>query len=161
MVTGERPTDVSLEVGILVRLPLRTRNPLNQPTGNTRVAGIMRSRARAEQRGATLMAVSAALSRRRLTGAQLAPVRVTVTRISPGRLDPHDGLGASLKGVIDGVAEALGIDDGDETRIRFVLRQRKEGRGVHGVEVLVEHEVRSKSEFRRLQVQRGEVGDTP
>lgn len=127
---------------LLVRLPIRTRNPLNQPTGNTRVAGIMRSRARAQQRGATLLAVSAALRARGLDGVALAPWRVTITRVSPGRLDPHDGLGAALKGVIDGIAEALGIDDGDERRVRFVPAQRKGRRGEHGVEVLLEPRVR-------------------
>ena len=129
--------------GILVVLPLRTRNPLNQPTGNTRVAGIMRSRARAQQRGVARLAVAAALHARGLTGAQLVPVRVTVTRISAGRLDPHDGLGAACKGAIDGIAEALGIDDGDEARIRFVLRQRKGPPKHYAVEVLIEHDERS------------------
>jgi hypothetical protein len=57
--------------------------------------------------------------------------------VSAGRLDPHDGLGASLKGIIDGIADALGIDDGDESRVRFVLQQRKCAPKVHEVEVLL------------------------
>lgn len=41
------------------------------------------------------------------------PVRVKLTRYSPKLLDKHNTWGA-LKHVIDGVADALGIDDSDE-----------------------------------------------
>jgi hypothetical protein len=129
--------------GVLVTMPIRTKNPLNMSTGNSRLAGIIRGRMRAKQRHDAKLVVEAALRRRGLDGMSLAPWRVRVTRISPGRLDPHDGLGAALKGVIDGVAEALGIDDGDEARVRFVLQQRKGRREDpqlakgHGVEILM------------------------
>jgi hypothetical protein len=44
----------------------------------------------------------------------LCDVEVTFTRIAFGRgLDPHDNLPASMKHVLDGVADALGIDDRD------------------------------------------------
>jgi hypothetical protein len=48
---------------------------------------------------------------------------VTLTRIAPRRLD-SDGVVASCKFVRDGVAEALGIDDGD-ARIEWRYEQRK------------------------------------
>ena len=41
------------------------------------------------------------------------PVIVTVTRFSPVILDKHDGLPASQKFVVDGIAEFLGVDDSD------------------------------------------------
>ena len=59
-----------------------------------------------------------------------------VWRIAPGELDDHDGLPAALKGIVDGLADALDVDDGDRSvfaRPRYL--QRKEGRGVYAVEV--------------------------
>jgi hypothetical protein len=129
---------VTVPMAVMVYLPVKTKNPLNGSSGNSRIAAVIRSRARAKLRAVTHMMVAAALARRRLAGAPLAPWRVRMTRVSSGRLDPHDGLGASLKGAIDGVADALGIDDGDESRLRFVLEQRKGKRGEYGVEVLLE-----------------------
>lgn len=104
---------------------LKTPNPLNGGTGNTKLAGIIKSRRRK-------------LHRRNATHRTLAarppelPLVVTVTRVAPSRgLDPHDGLGASLKGVIDGIADALGVDDRDP-RVIWRLEQR---RGPWAVEV--------------------------
>jgi hypothetical protein len=54
---------------------------------------------------------------------QLAePFTVTLTRYGPKVLDT-DGLAASLKYFRDGVAAAMGIDDGETDRIRFVPAQ--------------------------------------
>lgn len=62
------------------------------------------------------------------------PLVITVTRVAPSEgLDPHDGLGAALKGVIDGIADALGVDDRDE-RLTWRLEQRK---GPWAVEVRI------------------------
>jgi len=47
---------------------------------------------------------------------------VRLTRIGPRRLD-SDNLAAALKHVRDGVADALGLDDGDE-RLRWLYAQR-------------------------------------
>lgn len=44
---------------------------------------------------------------------------VRVVRISPQRIDLHDNLGAACKSVIDGVAQAFGVDDRDQ-RIVYV-----------------------------------------
>ena len=40
------------------------------------------------------------------------PLTVTLTRIAPGKLD-DDNLQSALKAVRDGVADAIGVDDGD------------------------------------------------
>lgn len=39
-------------------------------------------------------------------------LRILITRVGPRMMDPDNSI-ASLKHVIDGVADALGIDDGD------------------------------------------------
>lgn len=63
-------------------------------------------------------------------------VSVTITRVAPSRgLDPMDGLGAALKGVIDGVADALGLKDDRDPRVTWRLEQR---RGQWAVEIEVQ-----------------------
>lgn len=120
---------------ILVRLPIRTRNPLNGQMGNSRLAAIIRSRARAEHRDVTRLLVANAL--RWHDVAPKPPFVVTLTRLSCGRMD-DDGLAASMKGVRDGIASALGIDDGDTARLRFRYAQRRGPQRVHQVECLIE-----------------------
>lgn len=51
------------------------------------------------------------------------PYLVTITRYGPSRMD-DDGNAAALKYVRDGVARALGIDDGDETQLKFKPAQQ-------------------------------------
>lgn len=63
------------------------------------------------------------------------PCSVAITRIGPGRMD-GDGLQASAKHVRDGVADALGVDDGGEL-VTWRYEQEKRGRGVYGVVVEV------------------------
>lgn len=51
---------------------------------------------------------------------------VELTRIAPGKpLDAHDNLPGSMKAIVDGICDRLGIDDGDTARIRFVYAQEK------------------------------------
>lgn len=47
---------------------------------------------------------------------------VTIMRRGPRKMD-DDGLSASAKYVRDGIAKALGIDDGDKARLRFIYMQ--------------------------------------
>lgn len=61
---------------------------------------------------------------------------VTLTRVSPRRLDT-DNLASSLKAHRDGIADALGIDDGDP-RIEWRYGQEKCRRGDEAVRVVVE-----------------------
>lgn len=51
------------------------------------------------------------------------PLVVTITRCGPGTLDT-DNLAASAKHARDGIADALGIDDGDP-RIDWQVRQER------------------------------------
>lgn len=42
------------------------------------------------------------------------PCVVDLVRISPKRMDSHDGLQASLKGTCDAIADLLGVDDASD-----------------------------------------------
>ena len=63
------------------------------------------------------------------------PLTVTITRIAPGRLD-SDNLASSAKAVRDGVADALGIDDGDSA-VTWLYAQRKAGVREYAVEIAI------------------------
>jgi hypothetical protein len=123
--------------GLMLRLPIKTTNPLNGQSGNSRLAGIIRARARAKQKGLSFMLTKATLARVAPELARSQAFVVTLTRISAGTMDT-DGLAASQKGVRDGIAAALGIDDGDVDRLRFRYAQRKGPPKQHMVEVLIE-----------------------
>lgn len=60
-------------------------------------------------------------------------LQITVTRIAPRRLD-EPNLGQALKHAIDGLSDALRIDDGSRA-VRWVLQQRK---GQPAVEFTIE-----------------------
>jgi hypothetical protein len=123
------------EVGICVVLPIRVVSEANQREHWAKKA----SRAKA-QRSIVRLAVGAHLRSRSLHGSALAPVVVSFTRIGPRKLD-MDNLAGSFKHVQDGVCDALGIDDGDEARIRFRYGQeRRHDRDSdkYGVRILIE-----------------------
>lgn len=63
------------------------------------------------------------------------PYVIEIIRIGPRKLD-SDNLAGSAKAVRDGVAEWLGIDDGDE-RLTWLYGQRSEGAGVYACEVAI------------------------
>jgi hypothetical protein len=118
--------------GACVAVPLRTVSALN-------AREVWQARARRVKRecGAVAWALLAA----QLPQPAL-PVTVTLTRVAPSNgVDPHDGLGAALKGCIDEVARFLRVDDRDP-RVRWVLAQRRGARG----EWLVEIDVRPLAE---------------
>lgn len=52
------------------------------------------------------------------------PVVVTLTRVGVRKLD-SDNLAGSCKHVQDAIAKCLGVDDGDERKVRWVYEQRK------------------------------------
>ena len=62
---------------------------------------------------------------------------VTLTRISAGELD-DDNIRGSLKGVRDGVADALGLKSDRDPRVHWKYAQEKCKRGKFGVRVLIE-----------------------
>lgn len=51
------------------------------------------------------------------------PIRVTFTRLGTKKLD-DDNLTGAFKAVRDVMAEWLGVDDGDTSRVRWVYKQR-------------------------------------
>jgi len=98
---------------VIVYVPVETRSETNQ-----REHWGARHRRRKMQRTATYYELLAFEPLR-----PDPPVVVTLTRISPRKLD-DDNLRAALKACRDGVADWLGIDDGDE-RIEWRYGQEK------------------------------------
>ncbi|AAQ54957.1 hypothetical protein Bcep22_gp23 [Burkholderia phage Bcep22] len=95
-------------IGQWLRLPLHTNNGLN-----AREHWAARSRRVKKERGlAGTVVPSFAL-----------PCTVTLVRISPGLLD-DDNLRGALKGVRDGIADRLGVDDRDP-RVTWVYAQER------------------------------------
>ncbi len=97
-----------------VYLPLRTRSE-----ANLRQHWAKRAKRAKLQRNIARYLVHAA--RPPYTGTETEII--TLTRVAPRKLD-SDNLARSLKAVRDGVADALGIDDGD-ARIDWRYAQRK------------------------------------
>ena len=69
-----------------------------------------------------------------LTSRPAFPVKVTITRCGPRRLD-RQNLGSALKSIVDGIADAYGVDDGDE-RWEFVFTQKQQM--LYGVDIKIE-----------------------
>jgi hypothetical protein len=124
-------------VNVVIELPIKTENPLNL-RGNTKLAMVMRHRKYAKNRDDAFMMLNPQLLAMRPI--LVWPLVVTLTRLSSGHMD-DDGIAASTKGVRDAVAKALGVDDGDRSRIRFLYDERKVKRGVYGVEVRIQSAV--------------------
>ena len=117
---------------ITAKVPVRLVNALNQ-----REHWAVKAKRAREQRGA---AAAAMISARPgwvfdcdLVAAGDPPITVTITRRGGRRMD-DDGLTASAKHVRDGVADWLGIDDGDP-RLTWIVKQDKAPRGQHWVDV--------------------------
>ena len=88
-------------------------------------------RAKAQRSGALERALSA------VGGLELSlPVVVRLTRYGVKTLD-DDNLAGALKGVRDGIAEWLGVDDGDRSRVQYLVEQITSPRELTGVEVEV------------------------
>ena len=65
------------------------------------------------------------------------PLRITLIRIGPRRLD-DDNLAGAMKHVRDGIADSLEIDDGDETQAVWAVAQEEGARGQYSVWVRIE-----------------------
>lgn len=139
-------------------IPVKTTNPNNGSAGWSKNAAFAKARRRKLERTAARLRVMAALPRGwadnafRSEGVRVdaenenAPERnvvpamrhvdILVTRVAPSEgLDPHDGLGAALKGCIDGIGDALGLANDRDPRVRWVLGQRRGRKGEYAVEV--------------------------
>jgi len=111
-----------------VTLPIRTVNTLN-----TREHWSKRAKRAKKDREAGYYAGYMALPKGRLV---VHAYRVTLTRIAPRTMD-GDGLQASFKGIRDGVADAIDLDDGSKL-ITWVYAQRKGRPKEYAVEVEIE-----------------------
>ena len=110
---------------ITVTLPIRTRNALN-----VREHWAVRSKRSKSERSAACTVLR--------TGPVPSdyPLAVYLTRIAPRRMDEGCGLNASLKAVRDGVADFLGVDDGD-ARVLWIYGQRKGEPKQYAVEIVI------------------------
>lgn len=89
-----------------IELPLRTVSSLNQ-----REHWSKRARRTKTQRTVARLKTESEL---RPVRRWFVPTTVKLTRVAPGKLD-GDNLQGALKAVRDGIADALGIDDGDDS----------------------------------------------
>ncbi len=96
---------------------------------NAREHWTKRHRRRALQRSTTTLVTRQVLSKVSL------PVVVRLERVSPGILD-DDNLRGALKACRDGIADALGVNDGDP-RITWEYAQRRGKRGEYAVNLTV------------------------
>lgn len=122
------------EGGIWFSILVHTKNPMNQSFGNSRIAAILQRKQDGEERDCARAETLAALRRDGIHAADLIPAVVTLTRVSAGTLDAHDGLRVALKRVVDGIALALGVDDGGRF-VEWRYGQRKGPVRHHAVEV--------------------------
>lgn len=110
-------------VNVSVTLPLRLRSTLN-----------LREHWRRRAERAQNHRVSTRMVLRSVAAPLQPPVVVTITRVAPRKLD-SDNLAGSAKAVRDGIADWLGLDDGDE-RITWKYSQRQESQ--YGVRIEVQ-----------------------
>ena len=105
-------------------------------TGSQNAREHWRARARRVKAERTTAMVACCAS---LTRPKRWPVVVRLTRIGPRKLD-SDNVAGACKATRDGVADWLGVDDGDESRVRWVYAQERGAYGVR-VEVLADGDV--------------------
>ena len=121
---------------LLVELPIKTKS-LNKGVFS-RAGAMARHAENAAHRDLARAQTLRMMGLAKLRPGDLVPARITLTRISAGKLDGHDNICGSMKRVVDGVCKALGVDDGDEESVVFAYRQRKGPKGKYKVEVLIE-----------------------
>ncbi len=110
-----------------VVVPLRLVSELN-----ARGHWAKRARRMKQHRQAAAFVVRGALHGAGVT----APITVTITRVAPSNGLDDDNLVGSAKGVRDGVADALGIDDRDP-RVTWCYAQRRAKKGDWSVEIRI------------------------
>jgi hypothetical protein len=120
-----------------VRVAVKTTNPNNGAQGWSKNAAFAKARRRKAERAKARDSVAFTISAH--CWHEDAPWRVFVTRVAPSQgLDPHDGLGAALKGCIDGVADALGLKNDRDPRVTWIIGQRQGPRGFYAVDIIIE-----------------------
>ena len=118
-------------------IPIRVKNPGNMRPTNTRLGAVIQRRERTKQHQAACFWTRHAMCQALVGPPQLVPCRVTLTRVGAGRLDPHDGLPSACKYIVDGIAEALGVDDGGPA-VSWSYEQRKAPPKTYAVDVRIE-----------------------
>lgn len=97
---------------------LRIRAPIQlHPEGNARGHWAKTHRRRAKQRDDIRQFLN-------VNRKPKLPVDVFLTRISPRKLDSHDGLPMSFKALVDEICDWLGVDDGG-SQVLFHYHQKK------------------------------------
>lgn len=107
-------------MGVVTTIPIRVRSL------NTREHPQVKARRVAHERGVTRLAMFAPCAQYRTRPPE--QLTITLTRVGPRRMDDDNSCGA-LKAVRDGVADALGIEDGDP-RLTWEYRQETGAFGV-------------------------------
>ena len=121
---------------LVIPLEIHTENPANGGrTPNSRLAAIFKRRTYEKIRDQSFQIMSGRI--RDFLPKVKWPVSVTIVRLSAGKMD-DDGIAAATKGIRDSVAQCLGVDDGDTSKVRFSYAGRKVPQGTYGVEVRIE-----------------------
>lgn len=114
--TPAAPVATATNCVLSISLPIRTFSEANRrghwgkgysQTGDQRPTVAMVMRAHANARGLKVK----------------LPCAVKLVRCAPQMLDPGDNLEMSLKHVRDGVADWIGVNDRDDTRVRYEYAQ--------------------------------------
>ena len=121
----------------MIRLPIRTTNPLNGSQGNSMIARMMRGRDRRHQRETTQL-VFGAWWRVTSHRAVVPPWRITLTRVAPSSGLDDDALPASCKAIRDGIADVLGTPNDRDPIYEWRYAQRRGKPREYAVEVTIE-----------------------
>jgi len=89
-------------------------------------------RKRAQQRAVELAWLAAGMRGR----FHAFPYVIELVRVGVRKLDP-DNLAGSFKHAQDQIARCLGVDDGDEKRVRWIYSQRKGAPKQYALEILI------------------------
>jgi hypothetical protein len=124
---------------LLVRfvVPLHLENRANMQIGNSQRAAIIRSREHREHHRLGFEHTRDALALAGLRAVDVVPLIVRIIRVSAGKLDDDNVIGCA-KWLRDGIAEALGIDDGGRF-VQWRYGQLRGPKGTHSVIVRLEH----------------------
>lgn len=100
---------------------------------NQREHWAAKNRRKNEQQEAVAVAMYSALRGRKVE----LPCVVKFTRIGPRKMD-NDNLAGALKHCQDAVARMLGVDDGDESKVKFYHYQMPIGSRDYAIKVEIE-----------------------
>lgn len=141
--SGRYVTPTGTRVVRLVRFVLEglhLKNRANMQLGNSQRAAFAKHRDDKTHHALAKDATRRALEREGVTAVHMVPARVWIIRAGFGRGLDDDNLAAASKRVRDGIAAALGVDDGGPF-VRWKYANVAAAAGVHAVVVRIEHEL--------------------